>query len=402
MRSLTLTEYKASDPLPLSAEERRALLQISSLHLDATPAEGVFTITPGSEIGVVELPTLRVTIEPKLPIDRVLFLVSYSLDPVRWSEDATYASARGLVEWLVHVFIRHARHAIERGLIRGYREEEDSLTTIRGRLRFDEQVRRRFGAGPPAEVRYDEYTEDVDLNRVVKAAGRRLGRMHLCHPQSRRALLQLDVAFDRVRDVVYAPRALPQITFTRLNDHYRTIWALAELVLSSASLTLGEGRTQGRAFLVDMNRVFEDFVVTALREALRLSRRQFPQGAAGRRLYLAQGDRVTLRPDISWWDGSRCVFVGDVKYKRIDLTGYREADLYQLLAYTVAADLPGGILVYAKGERPEGTYVVRHAAKRLEVVALTLDGTPEQVLAEIDDVAERIRRLRRRAYALAA
>ena len=35
------------------------------------------------------------------------------------------------------------------------------------------------------------------------------------------------------------------------------------------------------------------------------------------------------------------------------------ADLYQLLAYATALDLPGGLLIYAKGERPPDSYVDR-------------------------------------------
>ena len=63
------------------------------------------------------------------------------------------------------------------------------------------------------------------------------------------------------------------------------------------------------------------------------------------------------------------MFVGDAKYKNIADGGVRNADLYQLLAYTTALNLPGGLLVYAKGEADAATYTVRNARKRLEVAA---------------------------------
>ena len=83
---------------------------------------------------------------------------------------------------------------------------------------------------------------------------------------------------------------------------------------------------------------------------------------------------MRLRPDLTWRDGSRCTFVGDVKYKQTD-NGVPNADLYQLLAYTTALDLPGGLLIYAQGERKPSTHTVRHSGKRLEVAALDLSGT---------------------------
>ena len=102
--------------------------------------------------------------------------------------------------------------------------------------------------------------------------------------------------------------------------------------------------------------------------------------------------------------------MGDAKYKRIPnrerddraLNAERasNADLYQILAYATAFDLPGGMLIYAKdnpGEANETTYAVRHAGKRLQVVALDLSGTLDDVLARVGAIAEDARALRNEA-----
>ena len=70
------------------------------------------------------------------------------------------------------------------------------------------------------------------------------------------------------------------------------------------------------------------------------------------------------------------------------------ADLYQLLAYTTALDLPGGMLIYAKGEGEPAVHMVRHSGKRLEVEALDLTQTLDTVLADVGKVAQRIKALR--------
>ncbi len=163
-----------------------------------------------------------------------------------------------------------------------------------------------------------------------------------------------------------------------------------------------------------MNRVFEDFVVVALREALGLSERTFPQGLGwsvpaspdGRRpvrrlLPLDEAGAVRLQPDLSWWDGDTCRFVGDVKYKRTGASGVEHPDLYQLLAYTVAAGLPGGLLVYAAGDEDAPDSPVSHdvvrAGKELQVTSLDLARPPERLLAQIEMLAQRVRRLRARS-----
>ena len=96
---------------------------------------------------------------------------------------------------------------------------------------------------------------------------------------------------------------LPDVPINPLNAHYQPALALARLILKSGTVELAAGKVESASFLIDMNRVFEDFVVVGLREALGLTEYTFPQEARGRELWLAAGQKVRLKPDISWWQG---------------------------------------------------------------------------------------------------
>lgn len=85
------------------------------------------------------------------------------------------------------------------------------------------------------------------------------------------------------------------------------------------------------------------------------------------------------------------------KYKRIGYEHAPNADLYQLLAYATALDLPGGLLIYAQGEAEWAVHRVRHVGIRLKIAALGLSGTIDELLARIDELAAMIRALRRLA-----
>ncbi len=415
VRRLTLVEYQTCPAVPLAPHERDALLRlvpsitvVPSLQVVSDErGHACYDLTPGSWIGAVRLGTLAIEIRPKLPVDRVLFLISYAIDPRAWRDLLFhFAETTSLVEAIVPAFLAHVRRAIRHGLLHGYRAEEGAWPAVRGRLRFDEQVRRRFGVFPPAELRYDEYTADVDENRLLKVALVRLSRMRLRSPATARALRHDLAAFQDVSLVHDRPDQWPPLRYTRLNEHYRPALELARLIVRSTAFDLGHGPVPAWAFLVDMNQVFEDFVVVALREALGLSERTFPQGLASgarpRTLPLDQAGAVHLKPDLSWWDGNTCTFVGDVKYKRASVAGIEHPDLYQLLAYTIATGLPGGLLVYAAGEAEPASHEVVHAGKELHVTALDLSGSPDKILAQIGGVAAHVRHLRGLARAGAA
>jgi 5-methylcytosine-specific restriction enzyme subunit McrC len=398
MRELTLTEYQTTQGVTLSPEQRDGLLRVAP-SVRVTPSlgkEGSYDLTPGSHVGAIHLPNLAVQIRPKIPIDSVLFLVSYALDPRKWKDThSSFATEPSLVEAVIPGFVAQVRRTFRRGVLQGYRTEEAALPTVRGRLRFDDQIRERFGLFPPAEVRYDEFTEDVEVNRLIKAAIVRLGRLRIRSEEARRSLRAFDTLLANVSIIDYDPRRLPEIRYDRLNVHYRPAVELARLILRSASFELSHGRVQAASFLVDMNEVFEDFVVVALREALRLSEREFPQ--EDRRLHLDEARQVRLVPDLSWWNGPVCTFVGDVKYKRVNAVGVEHPDLYQLLAYATAAGLPGGLIVYAAGEGDAVNHRIARVGKELRVRSLDLCGKPGAILDQVKGLARQIEELRRRS-----
>ena len=329
---------------------------------------------------------------------QLLFLLAYTLDPLRWRDLPFLAAPHaGLPQAIVPAYLALVRRATARGLLHGYRSQEDTLPTLRGRLRVEAQLHRHWGRFPPLEVAFDDFTPDVPENRLLKGALRRLSRLPGLPPRTVGALRAALARFDPVADVAYAPGAVPAVEYGPLNAHYRPAVELARRLLAGGAFELAPGPLSGASLLVDMNAVFEDFVVVALRQALGLSPATFPQGAAGRELRLDRAGAIRLRPDLSWWEGGRCLFVGDVKYKRTRAPGVDHPDLYQLLAYTVASGLPAGLLVYAAGEAEAGAHAVD--GKELQVTALDLAGDPQATLDQVATLAGRIRRLRRAALA---
>jgi 5-methylcytosine-specific restriction enzyme subunit McrC len=394
---LTLVEHRPRPAVLLSLEQRDTLRRLlPSVAVSPTPgAEGCYDLTPGSTVGVLTLPGLAVEIRPKIDVSNVLFLLCYALDPSAWRSlpFAFGTVADSLPEAMAQAFLQLLRQALRRGVLQGYRNEEAALPGLRGRIRLDDHLRRRFGLMPPLEVRYDEYTEDIEPNRLLRAAIDRLERLLLRREDTRRALRQQRGTLERVTLRHYSPSQLPEIAWDRLNDHYRGAVELAKLILRAGAFDLAHGRVAASAFLLDMNEVFEVFVVTALRESLALGSRAFPRGAAGRSLCLDHGKAIGLEPDLSWWEGPSCVFVGDVKYKRTSAAGVKHPDLYQLLAYTVAAGLSSGLLIYAAGEGEPVAHEVVDVGKRIEVCSLDLGGPPASILAQINVLANQIRQL---------
>ena len=221
-------------------------------------------------------------IEPKIGITQLLSLACYAIGKVKFqASDFNFPDAYALPDVLALALARAARSAFSRGLLHGYLTQEETLHTVRGRIRFDDQIRRRFSIPLPIEVRYDDFTDDIMANRLVKAAARRLGRMPLRSPDARRNLGWVTGMLDNVSLVDFPRNDVPKVPFDRLNEHYRNVVELSRLVLQQNAFESRRGDVRASGFLMDMNKVFQEFLTVALREALGLSERAFEERNVG-------------------------------------------------------------------------------------------------------------------------
>ena len=232
---------------------------------------------------------------------------------------------------------------------------------------------------------FDEYTEDIEKNRLLKTAIYRLGHTLIRSVSVRDKVRRLWPSFANVALGTYVQGVLPPVSYTRLDQHYRPAVELARLIIENSILELYQGKVSGAAFFLDMNKVFELFLYVALKEALQLSSNQWRHE---KRLTLDEDGAIYMKPDMSRWQDGMCTFVGDAKYKKLRPAGFEYADIYQMFAYCTATNLGSGLLVYAAGEHDgPNNYKIKHAKKTIEVASLNLSGSPEDILRDVSCIA---------------
>ncbi|MCT7351012.1 McrC family protein [Streptomyces sp. 15-116A] len=391
-----LVEHAPAVSLPLPDALGRALAVLRIAEAAPDPySPGRWSLRAGSKVGAVTLTApghedaLTVRIVPKVPIGRLFFLLGYSQDPSgAWRDgEVDVAEHRDLLPALAHAVERQVDRALRQGLLQGYRVTEETSLVVRGRIREADQIRRRFGATLPVEVTYDEFTTDIAENRILRAAVERLLRLPGVPREVRRRLLHQR---SRLADAgrLVRGRPLPEWRPSRLNARYHQALHLARAVLENASPEHDPGGLRVDGFLFDMNKLFEDFVTAALREALHGSghhaRLQDPHTLDEARMIRMRPDFVLYGPD------RRPCAVADAKYKAEKPGGFPEADLYQMLAYCTALGLRHGHLVYAKGNAEHAAHRVRHAGIVIHQHALDLGQEPAGLLADVAEVAARL------------
>lgn len=349
-------------------------------------APDLWEVAPGTKVGVARAGDVTVWIRPKVSIDRILFLLGYARDPGWRTDDVDLAAVDDLLPALAEAFAAQAERAVEQGLLQGYVEVDDQLTVLRGRLREQEQLRRRFGIAVPLLVRYDDHTVDIAENQVLRGATDLLLRLPGVGPRVRARLRGLRQVFGEVTPLNRGAR-LPPWQPSRLNQRYHVALWLAELLLRDNALDQAPGSVRVGGFLVNMAKVFEDFLTATLTRSLEARggrcRAQDPHA-------LDLGGQVRMNPDLVWYREGRPAAVVDAKYKAEKPAGYPNADVYQLLAYCTALELDEGHLIYAKGNEPTFAHEIRNARITIHAHALDLAASPDALLAQVDELAAQL------------
>jgi 5-methylcytosine-specific restriction enzyme subunit McrC len=345
--------------------------RVGSDVLTADFHRGEKVLQAGSFVGVVQLGEQAIEILPKLfrpPAPAaatagktVLAMMDYAhkvklhqIDDagvhtgrLDWFEALTRTLAVGLLaEW-------------QRGPARGYEPAEDELSVVRGRIRVRDHLAR------PARqhvipVRYDEFTADTKLNRVFRFVVERL-RERTRDPHNRRLLGRLR---DRMGEVTLVPSlplaAAPLSLVTRLTRRFEPTLTLCRLFLANMVFLPSAGSHSGFAFVLDMNKLFENFLLGFIgrhRDAILppslATCELLPQTAGAVRALAtrASGEAVfRLKPDLAFRDGPRFPALADAKYKPLDpakdTAGVDEGDFYQAAVYAQRYDTPRVLLLY--------------------------------------------------------
>lgn len=347
-QQFVLSEYSDEFLLPgyeLSREEREYLTKTSIIH-ESRPWERRFyfdelrsgvRIKTQSWVGVIELEKVRIIIQPKFNkgftslIDMISFIEDLPI--YQWEDTSGTIDKTNFLEILVRLFLKEVEQVLQLGLVKEYITESDNLTTLRGRVNFRENLRRNFNLPTKVFCNYDELVTNVKENQILLSVLVKISSFNLQLKTKQHLNIirsQMELLCNEYRGTEW-----PTFHYHRLNAHYERAHKIGQYLWNSTSATsFFTKQNFYYSFLIDMNNLFEKFVVQLLYKYL-------PKGfkvIAGKRIT----DAITLEgksfrhiiPDILVENKiTKEMQVLDVKYKQYGKKRVNTEDVYQLAFY---------------------------------------------------------------------
>ena len=299
-----------------------------------------------------------------------------------------------LLEVLIGLFANRLLVAVRRGLPRRYVGFEEDLRLLRGSLNVVRQVTSLAARPDVLACRFEELSADTPLNRVLKAAVRRLVRVTRSAANAR-LLGELAARFELVGD---SPVPLKEpVRLDRTNAAYHDLHRLARLLLSGDWQSTTGGEALGFSLLFPMAELFERFVGKLLQRGaapwsvvLQARQKSALLDDAGRPLFELRPDAVIEAP--AGW------IVLDTKWKELSANddkklGVAQSDVYQMLVYGQAYDAKRLVLLYpwrpglAKGVNR--SWRVQRTQKQLDIATVDV-GEPASVAGTLREIVRAV------------
>jgi 5-methylcytosine-specific restriction enzyme subunit McrC len=280
----------------------------------------------------------------KIPIQNIYYLLCYAWDKLEEKDVVAVEAidATTLADLFARVLINGTKHLIKRGFDRGYVAEHEWTPRLRGRVCFQEAIRRNATGTGRLPCDFDELSHDVLHNRILKATLRRLIRAEGIATESAESLSQLWRLLSDIRDIELSSRIFGQVQLHRNNQFYDFLLKVCELIYRNLLVSEKSGTSKFMDFTWDedqMAGLYEEFVRSFYRTHtdFKVKREEIrwqwlPADDSARALL------PRMLTDISLTSSSRkliidCKFTPKATQRNFEAEKLRSEHLYQIYAY---------------------------------------------------------------------
>lgn len=270
-----------------------------------------------------------------------------------------------LLEIFISMFLDELDNLVKKGLKSSYIIQEKNRRFLKGKLLFSQNLKYNLSHKERFFTASDEFSIDIAPNRLIKSTLEVLNKQNLGGKISAK-LIQLRFVFADITPSQNIDKDLNQCANLRLFSAYDLILQWCKIFLKRQAFTSYQGSTKAFALLFDMNKLFESFVASRLRD-LEIRKGMLGEFDSEIRIktqekckFLAlenEQNRFCLKPDIVGYEKAdkdlKPVFIADTKWKILSDDSNKnydisQNDMYQMWAYLSKYECAKGFLVYPK------------------------------------------------------
>lgn len=299
------------------------------------------------------------------------------------------------------ILIKGIGTQVKRGLYCDYVSECEAVTGLKGQIKVADTIKKQTRTTGKLICSYDEFTENIHHNQVLKSVMLLLLRQGDVTVENRKLLRKLLLYFKNVSDIHPTEIQWNMLKYSRQNVSYRMLIEICHLVVDGLLLSTEKGERRLSSWLNDdkMFNLFQKFVFAFYDR----HHRELLPSASQIEWHISCGEKSkylpSMKTDIVLKNEAKTMII-DTKYYSKTMQSYHErakyisSHLYQIYAYVMnhskgAGGVVSGVLLYAKTDEkytPDEDLFI--SGNRISLKTLDLNREWSEITAQLNEICE--------------
>lgn len=343
---IELNEYGSSESLLLDSYSFKILQDRFKVYLGMNYSDtyGEIIISAKQYVGIIRIGDTIIKINPKIKLESLFRLLNYCYEiPTQFKEKIDLSLSEEIFNYYIYIFAALVKKLINRGIHKKYLWKEEKLIYLKGRVSIIKNIRENISKPLLNFCSFEEFNENILENIIIKQTLRKLIRIVTDNELLK--LLRHDYLYlqDIEESQITSIKDFERISFNRLNENYREPLNLAKFFYENLFIKDEIGKSSVSAFLIDMNKLFENYLYKKLLEYFK----DYPINIFYQKNFSFDDNRIlSINPDILFYKDNILKIIMDAKYKIIENNNISQADIYQMISYCTKLGVKNCILVF--------------------------------------------------------
>ncbi len=313
-----------------------------------------------------------------------------------------------VADLLAAILAKGIGNQLKKGLSREYVRQEAVLSGPKGKLDLTASVKQQVLMKKQVVCQYDEFSEDIYLNQILKTTAMLLIRTPEVKLERKRALKKNLLFFSHVQEIEVYTIKWSDINYHKNNANYKMLINICYLIVKGMLLSTEEGTKKLASFIDDqrMSSLYERFVRAYYRKHyphFKVSAAYIPWALSEDKEKGYIDFLPAMKTDITIENKDKILIIDTKYYGRTmqnnamyNSQSFHSNNMYQIFTYVKNKDVGqtgkvSGVLLYAKTDEaitPDHEYMM--SGNKISVKTLALDGDFESIKAQLAQLVEEI------------
>ena len=313
-------------------------------------------------VGVINFKDETINLLPKIFNEKdsvehthlnILWWLSYT-NKYKFPKNLTSISSiksNNFLEVLIWLFASYTEEILSKHLHQSFIEVEEETSYLKGQLVFNDYIKNYISRANWGKFycRFESFELDNDLNRIIKHVSILLLN-YTKIDATKRVLQNITFILNEVTDTKATIEDCNKVKLNYFQDDLQSILDYCKLFLLNSVSYNYKNQLELFAFLIPMEKLFEEFIYGFIQKELKLGVKSQSSG-----IFLTEDKSYKLKPDLKITYNSK-EYIADTKYKILNFDDKKpvsQSDLYQMVAYAIRYECENIILFYPKTEENE-------------------------------------------------